>query len=64
MVIDDSIINTIYGSVDGSVLNGWSFDKSDIYDTPITITFSHFEEDIQGWNVYTSDYDEIYIASE
>ena len=70
-VVDESIINTIYGSVVNSVLEGWSFDKSDIYDTPITITFSDFEEcddednpDIKGWNVYTSDYGEIYIVSE
>lgn len=71
VVVDEGIINIIYGSVTNSVLNGWSLDESDIYDTPITITFSHFEEcddigspDVAGWNVYTSDYGVIYIVSE
>ena len=66
---EDSVV--VYGNVVNSVLNGWSFYKSDIYDTPIVATFSHFEEcndesrpDIQGWNVYTSDYGEVYIVSE
>lgn len=69
VAVDEDVVNVIYGNIEGATLNGWSSEPSDIYDTPISVTYSHYEEcndsgspDHKGWNVYNSAYGEVYIC--
>ena len=64
VAVEEDVVNVIYGNIEGATLNGWSSEPSDIYDTPISVTYSHYEEcdDHKGWNVYNSAYGKVYIC--